>query len=150
MTNDELTALAAEITSNPVYADWIANGNDQQIADALNATTRPVVGKLSRARFSMWCGVTGLRAVIADHAANQASPLRAVALTVQDFLLGGVADAIDFADPANQAMLQAWIQAGALTQEQVGELLALATTQQPVFGTVTNLDVARALGRMGV
>jgi hypothetical protein len=150
MTNDQLAALAAEITSNPVYADWIANGNDQQIADALNATTRPVVGSLSRSRFSMWCGVSGLRAAIADHAANPASPLRAVALTVQDFLLGGVADSIDFADPANQAMLQAWVQAGALTQAQVDELLALATTQQPVFGTVSNLDVARALGRTGV
>jgi hypothetical protein len=150
MTDEELAALAAEITSNPAYADWIANGNDQQIADALNAITKPVVGKLSRARFSMWCGITGLRAVIADHAANPASPLRSVALTVQDFLLGGVADAIDFADPVNQAMLQAWVQAGAITPEQVNELLEMATTQEPVFGTVTNLDVARALGRMGV
>jgi hypothetical protein len=150
MTNEQLAALAAEITSNPTYAEWVANGNDQQIADALNATTQPVVGSLSRSRFSMWCGVSGLRAVIADHAANPASPLRAVALTVQDFLLGGVADSIDFSDPANQAMLQAWVQAGALTQVQVDELLALATTQQPVFGTVSNLDVARALGRTGV
>lgn len=144
-------ALRAYIDTDPTFAPWVAGGNDQQIADAINARTVPVVGGVGRSRFAMWCGATGLRSAIADHAANAASPLRAIALTIQDFLLGGVSDAIHLDDPQNQAMLGAWVSVGALTQAQADELIGLATTQQPVFGqTISNIDVACAFGRTGV
>lgn len=147
----QLAALRAYIDADPTFAPWIAGGNDQQIADEINRRTVPVVGSVSRSRFAMWCGATGLRAAIADHAANQASQLRSIALTLEDFLLGGVADELHLSDPVNQAMVGAWVQAGALTQPQADELIALATTQQPVFGhAIGNIDVACAFGRMGV
>ncbi len=150
MTPAQLTALRAHIDATPAYADWIAHGNDQQLADALSALTVPVVGSVSRSRFAMWCGATGLRAAIADHARTPGSPLRSIALTIEDFLLGGVAEELHLADPANQMMIAAWVQAGALTQAQADELLALATTPQPLFGQVSNTDVACAFGRTGL
>lgn len=150
MTPAQLAALAAYIAADPVFAPHLAAGSDQQIADIINARTEPVVGGVSRARFAIWAGSTGLRAVIADHAATQGSPLRSIALTLTDFLVGGVADTLDLSDISNQQMLGAWVAVGALTQAQADELIALATTDQPVFGHLSNTDIARALGRNGL
>ena len=144
-------ALHDYIIADPVFAPWIAGGNDQQIADEINTRTVAVVGSVSRAKFAMWCGATGVRVAIEDHAANPASPLRASALTLKDFLLGGVADSLHIADPMNAAMLAGWIAAGAITQAQADQLVAMATTQEPVFGQqIGNIDVARAFGRWGI
>lgn len=143
-------ALRAYIDSDPVFLPLIAVGDDQGIADIINARTAPVVGMVPRSIFSMWCGVTGLRSAIEDAAGTAGHPLRSIALTVLDFLRGGVSEALDFADSRNQEMLGAWVQAGALTQPQADELVSLATTDQPVFGYLHNLDIARAFGRMGV
>jgi hypothetical protein len=139
--------LKAYIEADPTFADYIAGGNDQDIAVAISARTVPVIGAVSRAKFAMWAGVTGLRASIQTHADAVDSPLRSIALTLLDFLQGGVSDELHLDDPANQAMLDAWIQAGALTQTQADDLMALATADQPVFGSVSNLDVATAFGR---
>jgi hypothetical protein len=69
-----------------------------------------------------------------------------VALTVKDFLLGGVSDSLDLSDPVNQMMLGAWVAAGALTQPQADELIAMATVSQPVFSqNISHQDVAKAL-----
>lgn len=147
----DYTALKTYIDSDSVFAPWIEGGNDQQIADEINSRSVFKVGSVSRSRFAMWCGATGLRAVIQDHAENSQSPLRAVCLTLLDFLQGGVSDELHLDDPMNQVMLGAWVQAGALTQDQVDALTVLATTAEPVFGrAVNNLDVAKAYGRMGV
>lgn len=147
MTPEQIAALRAHIDATPEYAAWVANGSDQQIADAISAVTSQVVGGVSRSRFAIWAGKTGVRTIIQDHANTQGSPLRAICLTLLDFLQGGVSDSLDFAEPDNQAMLAVWVQMSAITQAQADELLAMATTNQPIFGTVSNLDVARALGR---
>jgi hypothetical protein len=147
----DYTALNTYITSDPAFADMVAIGDDEGIAQEINSRTTPVVGAVSRSKFAMWCGATGVRVAIEDHAANNASPLRASALTLKDFLLGGVSDALDLADAMNQAMLAGWVYAGAIAQEQADDLTAMATTEQPVFGqTLTNGDIAKAFGRMGV
>lgn len=145
-------SLRAYIDARPEFASWIAGGNDQQITDAINDTTVPVIGNVSRSKFAMWCGITGLRAKIEAHANNAASPLQSIALTIKDFLLGGSGvDAVNMGDPTNVAMLDAWIQAGALTTGQKDDLIVMATTNQPVFGQLLqNMDVAKAFGRMGM
>jgi hypothetical protein len=147
----DYAALNTYITADPAFADMVAIGNDEGIAQEINSRTVATVGKVDRAKFAMWCGATGVRVAIEDHAANNASPLRASALTLKDFLLGGVSDALDLADAMNQAMLAGWVAAEAITQEQADGLTAMATTQQPVFGqTLTNGDIAKAFGRMGI
>jgi hypothetical protein len=150
MTPAEIIALRAHIDATPTYADWVANGNDQQIAEAVSALTAPVVGGVSRSRFAMWAGKTGVRSVIQDHANTVGSPLRSISLTLLDFLQGGVSDSLDFAEADNQMMLAVWIQMAAITQAQADDLLAMATTEKPVFGAVSNTDIAVAFGRTGM
>jgi hypothetical protein len=141
------TELRAYIEAQPEFVALIASGADQQICDEINTRTVPVVGSVSRARFAMWAGATGLRAVIQDHADNAQSPLRSVSLTLLDFMRGA-ADSLDLSDPLNQQMLAVWVQSGALNQTQADDLIALATTQQPLAGRLLgNIDIARAFGR---
>lgn len=144
-------ALRAYIDADPAFVGWIAGGNDQQIADEINARTVGSVSHLPKAAFSVWVGKSGLRAAIEDHASNAQSPLRSIALTIKDFLQGSVPDFIDFSIPDNLTMLDAWVTAGAITTDQKNQLLALATVQLPIFGRlVSNIDVAIAFGRTGV
>ena len=111
-------------------APVLAGHDPQAIADAVSVG-RVIVGRVTRGDFALWAATTGMRAKIADHAANQQSPLRNVALACQDLLLG-VADAIDFSKPANIGMLGAWVAYGGLTQANADGLLAIATTPDPI------------------
>ena len=143
--------LRAYIEAQPEFAAFIAGGNDQDICDAINLRTVPVVGSVARSKFSMWCGSTGVRSKIQDHADNPASPLRAISLTLLDFLQGGVSEALDLADSTNQQMLGVWVALGEIAQTQADELIAMATTQEPIAGRqLGNVDIAKAFGRMGV
>ena len=145
------TALHDYIVGDAAFTTFIAGGNDQQIADAINARTISVIGNVSRANFAKWAGATGLRGTVEDHAINAQSPLKSAALTIRDFLQGDVNGVIEMSDPLNQAMMAAWVTAGALTQDQANQLVALATTNQPVFGQLLhNTDIAKAFGRNGV
>ena len=117
-----------EIASGPLAEElwpWVAIGNTDMIIKILNEPRFVAPGPCSRARFAMWCGKTGLRAVIQDHADTPASPLRSIALTIIDFLRGS-AESVDMSEAANQAMLTAWLGAGAITQEQHDDLLAMS------------------------
>jgi hypothetical protein len=120
--------------------------NDVEVARILS-TGRIKQGSVSKAQFAMWCGKTGMRAAVEDHATNAASPLRSSALTIKDFLVGPVGS-IDFAEPANVMMLNAWVGSAAITQAQADELLALGATPDPIhFNAVSDaLNVAE--GRM--
>lgn len=134
MTPAEIrTAIAADPALTALLPD------SQAIADAMSLG-RTRSAPVPRANFAVWCGSTGLRSTVEDHAADAASPLRAAALTIRDFL-GGAAESIDFALAGNQQMLAAWQVAGAITQAQVDELLALGVEPDPV----TELDVRRAI-----
>ena len=105
--------------------------NDAGIATYLS-TGRTAVGLVPRHTFSIWCGTTGLRSAIEDNAGNSASPLRAICLTLRDFLQGATADSIDFANPDNITMLNAWVSVGALTPAQSAQLLAMASAPAPI------------------
>ena len=147
-----MTDLKTEIQSGPLAAELaqhVAAGNDAAIADILNRRYILVTGCVDRATFAMWCGSTGLRAAIQDHAGNAASPLRAIALTLLDFLQGGVAPSLDLAKPANLGMLAAWVAAGAITPEQRTELMEMAThviSRAEQLGiNITDMDIRRTI-----
>lgn len=129
--------IRAAIVADPALTALLPDS--QAIADAMSAG-RTRSAPVRRADFAVWCGATGLRAVVEDHAANVDSPLRSAALTIRDFL-AGAAESIDFSLAGNQQMLAAWQQAGAITQAQADELIALATVPDPV----AELDVRRAI-----
>lgn len=147
-----LIALKNEIESGPLSASlavYLTAGNDGAIADLLNAPYTTITGSISRALFAIWCAQTGMRSAIRDHALNVNSPLRSIAITLEDFL-GGAADSLDFAMSENQTMLAAWVTAGGCTQEQADSLIALcqqsvSRAQQVVGQSVTHEDVAKTL-----
>lgn len=148
-------ALAQLIAGTPAFAPYLAAGNDQAIADALNLRDQAVYGVVSRDAFAIWAASTGLRATIQDHADNPASPLRSIALTLLDVIRGGAANGVDFSNADNVAMLNTWVTAGAMTEMQKGALLALSTRYTSIaeqqFGReLRNIDVAIALGRTGL
>lgn len=129
--------IRAAIAVDPALTALLPDS--QAIADAMSAG-RTRSAPVRRADFAVWCGATGLRAAVEDHAGNVDSPLRSAALTIRDFL-GGAAETIDFALPGNQQMLAAWQQAGAITQEQADALMALGREPDPV----AEMDVRRAI-----
>lgn len=147
-----LTALRDEIETGPLaesLAPLVLAGNDGAIAALLNTDYATETGSISRAMFAVWAAQTGMRSAIRDHALNVNSPLRAIAITLEDFL-GGAADSLDFAMSENQAMLAAWVSVGGCTQEQADSLLALCqktvSRARQVFGeSVSDLDVRRAI-----
>ena len=104
----------------------LASRDYQAIADALNATRPPVVGKVERAEFAMWAAGCGMRSKIEDHAVNLQSPLRDAALACRDVILGA-AESIDLSLLPNQIMLGGWVAMGELTTENRDALIALAT-----------------------
>ena len=122
--------LASEIQSDPLNLGYAALLPDSpgRVCDLLNAPTRTRIGNLETRVFAIWCAETGLRSAIEDAAADHASPLRAIALTLLDLLRGGVSDVLDLGNPANTAMLDAWQFTGKLTQAQRDSMMALAAT----------------------
>lgn len=127
---DEILALPAEL---------LATQSEAAIAAALNQP-RPAVGSVSRQEFAMWTGSTGMRAVIEDKANDPNSPLRSIALTCRDFILGA-ADNLDLSLDLNKAMLKAWVDSGLLSQADHDALISMATKEVP-FTPVTEHDVS--------
>ena len=92
-----LIELQAELSAGPFaseLAPLIAAGNDGAIETRLNAAYTTKVGAISRSIFAIWVAETGMRAMIRDHALNTNSPLRSIALSLEDFL-GGAATAVN-------------------------------------------------------
>lgn len=147
-----LIALRAEIETGPLaesIAPLVTAGNDGAIAALLNADYATETGAITRAMFAIWAAQTGMRSAIRDHAQNVNSPLRSIAITLEDFL-GGAADSLDFSMSENQAMLAAWVSVGGCTQEQADSLLALcqqsvSRAQQALGETVTIEQIAQAM-----
>ena len=131
-----MTELQTEISTS--YSHLLPDS--VAITEAMNAN-RTRVGSVSRAVFSMWCGRTGLRVAIENHANNVDSPLRSIAITLEDFLRGGTTDAVDFGHPDNMYMLEVWGNAGAISVEQAAEIITLATIPDPI----SELEVRKAI-----
>lgn len=148
-----LNILRSEIETGPLsesLAPLVLAGDDGAIAARLNDDDYATeTGSIARSMFAIWAAQTGMRSAIRDHAQNVNSPLRSIAITLEDFL-GGAADSLDFAMSENQTMLAAWVSVGGCTQEQADSLLALcqrsvSRAQQSMGEPVTELDVRRAI-----
>ncbi len=144
--------LLAELQSGPLaetLAPLIADGNDGAIAELLNASYSTITGSISRSLFAIWVAETGMRGVIRDHALNTSSPLRSIAISIEDFL-GGAAETLDFSKAQNVAMLAAWVSAGGCTQEQADDLISrcqvpVSRAEQVLGRSVTVADIAQAV-----
>ena len=119
--------------------ELLASRDSDAIAAAMNIG-RVRIGYASRESFAMWAAKHDVRAKIEDHANNQASPLRSIALALLD-VLRSPTEGIDFSVPDNQVMLGAWVASGEITQAQADELFALASRPNPV----TEFDVRKAI-----
>lgn len=132
MTPDQIRA--AVVASDALLAHAHATPpNTQAIATALSAG-RTIAGAVDTATFLGWAAATGLRAVIQDQSTAVGSPLRSSALAMLDIIANRTP--LDLSDSAmgqaNVQMLNAWVQASAITAEQEAQLLALAEQSDPV------------------
>jgi hypothetical protein len=130
-------AIRDAITSDPALMALVPD--TQAIADAMSVG-RTKYGTISRAWFATWAAGTGMRAVIQDTANTQGHPRRSIALSCLD-VLAGASDGIDLGNPANLGMIQAWVQAGLMTQADADALIALGTVPDPV----SEFEVRRAI-----
>ena len=126
------------IAADPALQALLEQGRIADLAAALSAG-RTRLGTVSVGDFASWAAATGMRAVIEDHAANAASPMRSIALALRDVLTGATGG-IRLDLPANQQMLAAWVTAGELTAASRDALLALAQQDDPV--TMTQVEIA--------
>ena len=143
MTPTQQTALEA-LAGRPLTQAEIALGEgreDASLAYSLSIGRTEQI-PVPRSVFAMWAGATGLRAAIQDAASAVGNPLRSSALTLLDFLQGGVATGIELNRPENQAMMAAWVSAGAITSEQVAQLQEFAVQAAAIISLD---DVSNAL-----
>jgi hypothetical protein len=137
LTADEIVAI------DPLLAP--DNRNDVAIAEILSAG-RARLGALRKTTFQTWAAHTGVRASIEDHAHNDVSPLQSIALTLRDFLWSDTS-VIYFDVQENVDMLQAWVSANAITQEQANDLLAKASSPDPIHYNAVSDALNIAEGR---
>lgn len=116
--------LRNELVNDPLGRNYSSKG-DVACAELLAEKNRQVVGSVSRPDFTIWAAA-GPRAVIEDTALNVASPFRASALALRDFV-NGSADSLDLANTAVQQLLTDWTTGELITQAQHDSLVALAT-----------------------
>ena len=130
------TEIRSAINADPAILALVPD--TQAIADALSVG-RVKVGTVSREWMATWSASNGMRAVMQDVSETVNHPLRSIALATLD-VLAGAADGIDLSQPQNIAMVQAWVTAGAMPQIEADNLVALATTPDPV--TAAQVEVA--------
>ena len=127
---NELQALAGRALT-AAEVTLATNRQDNTLAASLSATLPGVLGSVSVPVFVAWAASTGLLAAIETAAATPTSPLYNAALAIKT-MMGWQTGALDLSNSGpvgtgNQAMLAAWVTAGALTAAQQAALLALAT-----------------------
>lgn len=144
--------LYDELTTGPLSAElsaYIATGDVGAIYTALHRRDIPAHGAISTNEFVIWAAANGQRAVIEDSANDIASPLRSVAIALQDFVRGNLVQGLDFGRTETVAMAQAWRDAGNMTQAQYNSLLALAATTisraEQSGLNITETDIKREL-----
>lgn len=133
--------LKAKILSTPALLAFWQEGRVNAITANVNAEAVKIIGSVPRNEFAIWAGSTGVRTEIEKHSQNALSPLRAISLTIIDFLRGA-AESLDFSKPANIQMLDAWVQAQAITVQQKNDLLELAKYWPP---RLTDADIETAM-----
>ena len=149
-----MSILLEEITAGPLAAElapFVSIHDYRAIANRLNQADIPTPGSIMVNKFAIWCAETGMRAAIADQAAQELSPLRSIALTLLDLLQGNLTPpSLDLSITQNTEMLHAWVLAGILTVEQEQQLIDLSQTyisRANQIGLVVDANsVAEALG----
>lgn len=150
------THLNNEITTDPLglgYAPFVAAGNDQGVADLLNAkavsSSRKVpLWEIKRQalQHGYWVAI---RAAATSHPNQQ---VQAAAISAVDFVDDFRFTTMDLSDSAVQLMLAALVSGGVMTSDQKAALDGLAVTMisraEQLFGegtAITNTDVSFAL-----
>lgn len=125
-----MSALRDEIIAK-CSSELIASRDTMAITATVNAGRTRIDG-VTRDKFAIWAAKTGVRATIEDTSTNLIDPLRASALTLLDFIRGGVSQTLELNNADNVAMLEAWVAMGKITETQKDELIALGTVSDPV------------------
>lgn len=153
LADPELANLAGPETDESMPGVPYPLSKDQTIVEAMHSLTVDVVGEVTRARLIQWATATGQRRLIQQHASDMESPLAGIALTLRDILAGAL-DTVDFSDSANVGLLDVWL-SGTVPDDtdradSRAQLMGLATKQKLVWPDLNNLQVAWALGRIGL
>lgn len=125
-----MSVLGDEITNDPTskgYAGFLPNQPGHVVA-LLNAQTETKLGLLDKTRLTIWSVETAMRSVIEDESADKLSPLRDSALAILD-VLRGASSGIDFANPKNLAVINAWEALGKLSSANKALMLTAGTVQ---------------------
>lgn len=123
-----MSVLSDEITNDPTgkgYAALITN-QPGHVVDLLNARTETKLGLLTRTDLTLWSVETAMRSVIQDESQDKASPLRDSALAILDVLVGAAGGGIDFSNPKNTQVIDAWVALGKLATEDKALMFSLA------------------------
>lgn len=142
--------LRNELLNDPLARGY-ATMNDADAADSLDTRNRPSVVPIPE--IVRVAGLQGTYANVKLLAENASSPYRKVAINVIRILDGGEIGVINFDHPTVLQMLQALVDAGALSAAQRDEIVALKNNrltraEEIGLGTVAAGDVQRA--RAGV
>lgn len=123
-----MSILSDEITNDPTAKGYVTLLPDRpgHVVDLLNAKTETLLGAIERKDLTKWAAKTGMRLTIQQEADNPASSLCASALAIIDVLRGS-SGGIDFSDPDNIAILDAWEAAGKLSAANRALMVSLAT-----------------------
>lgn len=145
----DYSALKTYIEADPAFADFITTGNDEGIAQIINARTLAVAGKVEAHDIRQYLMLVDLLLPIE---ASNSPTCKAAARALEIFPV------FDLANPLILGKLTQVLDGLVaddlvpnFTEVHKDTILSFATTQQPVFGqTLSNLDIAKAFGRMGV
>jgi hypothetical protein len=152
MTPEVQTALESLVsrsltTQEVIDVDALLPARNDVAIAAMLSSGRTRLNSIPKSAFQRWAASTGVRAKIEDHANDIASPLRSIALILKDFLWSNV-DAIDFSEPANMSMLNAWVVAGVIDQSVADSLIAVATVPDPISYNAVSDALNNAENRM--
>lgn len=121
-----MNALRQELKNDPLNVGY-PGMTDAEVEASLLAKDRHVVVGVTRDKFAIWAAKTGVRSTIEDVSLDTQDPLRASALTLLDFIRGGVSTTLELTNADNLQMLGAWVAMGKITEAQKDELIALGT-----------------------
>ena len=142
-------ALRDYIDSDLAFVDMIAAGDDEGIAQEINSRTIDVVGKVTAHDIRQYLMLVDLLLPIEESTSPSCKaaaraldifPIFDLSNPMIEFKLGQVLDGLVADD-----LIPDFTETHKLT------ILSFATTPQPVFGQMlTNSDIAKAFGRMGI
>ena len=124
-----MSNLYAELTTGPLAAElvpFVSIADEEVIYTILHRKDIPVYGSVDVGEFVSWSAQNGMLAHIEDHAANTASPLRSIAIALKKWMERSGQLDLNLSKAAHQAMLQAWVVAGELTEQQRDALYVIA------------------------